>query len=55
MEPMMQITGSKLLRRSPRSYDAVLVSHQLEGHTDEWWDAYMNVHEEPGRINWQEF
>jgi hypothetical protein len=29
--------------------------HQLEGPTTDWWDGYVEVHEEPESINWQEF
>jgi hypothetical protein len=27
----------------------------LEGPTADWWDAYVEAHEEPETINWQEF
>jgi hypothetical protein len=27
----------------------------LEGPTADWWDAYIEAHEEPESINWQEF
>jgi hypothetical protein len=30
-------------------------SHQLEGPTSDWWDAYVDAHEEPNNINWQLF
>jgi hypothetical protein len=30
-------------------------SHQLEGPAADWWDAYVEAHEEPESINWQEF
>jgi hypothetical protein len=33
----------------------MFASHQLEGSTSEWWDAYVNAHEEPQNIGWQEF
>jgi hypothetical protein len=29
--------------------------HQLEGPTPERWDVYVNAHEQPESINWQEF
>jgi hypothetical protein len=29
--------------------------HQLEGSASEWWDTYVNAHEEPQNIGWQEF
>jgi hypothetical protein len=34
---------------------AMLVSHQLSGLAANWWDAYLETHEEPESINWQEF
>jgi hypothetical protein len=33
----------------------LFASHQLEGSTSEWWDAYVNSHEEPQKIVWEEF
>jgi hypothetical protein len=33
----------------------LFASHQLEGPTADWWDAYVEAHEEPKSINWQEF
>jgi hypothetical protein len=30
-------------------------AHQLMGPTADWWDAYVEAHEEPESINWQEF
>jgi hypothetical protein len=33
----------------------LLASHQLSGPTADWWDAYMEAHEEPESINWPEF
>jgi hypothetical protein len=33
----------------------LLASHQLSGPTTEWWDAYVEAHEEPESINWPEF
>jgi hypothetical protein len=29
--------------------------HQLEGPAADWWDSYVEAHEEPKSINWQEF
>jgi hypothetical protein len=28
---------------------------QLVGPAADWWDAYVEAHEEPEAINWQEF
>jgi hypothetical protein len=33
----------------------LLASHQLIGPTADWWDAYVEAHEEPDTINWNEF
>jgi hypothetical protein len=33
----------------------LLVSHQLVGPAADWWDAYVEAHEEPNSINWNEF
>jgi hypothetical protein len=33
----------------------LFASHQLDGPTADWWDAYVEAHEEPESINWQEF
>jgi hypothetical protein len=32
----------------------LLASHQLSGPVADWWDAYMESHEELERINWPE-
>jgi hypothetical protein len=33
----------------------LFASHQLEGPAADWWDAYIEAHEELESINWQEF
>jgi hypothetical protein len=33
----------------------LLASHQLSGSTADWWDAYVEAHEELESINWPEF
>jgi hypothetical protein len=33
----------------------LLASHQLSGPAADWWDAYVEAHEEPESINWPEF
>jgi hypothetical protein len=33
----------------------LLASHQLSGPIVDWWDAYVEAHEEPESINWPEF
>jgi hypothetical protein len=33
----------------------LLASHQLAGPAADWWDAYVEAHEEPESIKWPEF
>jgi hypothetical protein len=33
----------------------MLASHQLIGLASDWWDAYVEAHEESESINWNEF
>jgi hypothetical protein len=33
----------------------LLASHQLIEPTADWWDTYVEAHEEPSTINWNEF
>jgi hypothetical protein len=33
----------------------LLASHQLIGPAADWWDAYIEAHEEPDTTNWNEF
>jgi hypothetical protein len=33
----------------------LVASHQLTGPAADWWDAYVEAHEEPDTINWNEF
>jgi hypothetical protein len=33
----------------------LFATHQLVGPTADWWDAYVETHEEPETINWQKF
>jgi hypothetical protein len=33
----------------------LLASHQLIGPAADWWNAYVEAHEEPDTINWNEF
>jgi hypothetical protein len=38
------------------NYEMVLLaSHQLSDPTADWWDAYVEAHEEPESINWPKF
>jgi hypothetical protein len=56
----MLMIGSSLLRRLQvvqcNNHEKVLLaSHQLSGPTVDWWDAYVEAHEEPKSINWLVF
>jgi hypothetical protein len=33
----------------------LLASHHLSGPAADWWDAYVEAHEEPESINWRKF
>jgi hypothetical protein len=33
----------------------LFASHQLVGPAADWWDTYVEAHEEPKSIHWQEF
>jgi hypothetical protein len=33
----------------------LVASHQLSGPAADWWDAYVEAHEEPESINWPKF
>jgi hypothetical protein len=33
----------------------LFAAHQLVGPASDWWDAYVEAHEEPKTINWQKF
>jgi hypothetical protein len=33
----------------------MVASHQLVGPAVDWWDVYVEAHEEPKSNNWQEF
>jgi hypothetical protein len=33
----------------------LLASHQLSSPASDWWDAYVDAHEEPESINWPKF
>jgi hypothetical protein len=33
----------------------LVASHQLSGPAADWWDAYVEAHEEPKSINWLKF
>jgi hypothetical protein len=33
----------------------LLASHHLVGPAVDWWDAYVEAHEEPDSINWNDF
>jgi hypothetical protein len=33
----------------------LFAAYQLVGPAADWWDTYVEAHEEPKTINWQEF
>jgi hypothetical protein len=35
--------------------NVLLASHKLSGSTADWWNPYVEAHEEPESINWLEF
>jgi hypothetical protein len=35
--------------------NVLLASHQFSGPVVDWWDAYVEAHEESKSINWPEF
>jgi hypothetical protein len=49
VEKMLQVVQCNKRER------VLLSSHQLSRPTTDWWDAYVEGHEEPKRINWLEF
>jgi hypothetical protein len=61
MEPMdandwIKIVERKLQGVQCNNREKVLLSlHQLIGPAADWWDAYVEAHEEPDIINWNEF
>jgi hypothetical protein len=44
----------QVVKRNNRE-KVLFASHQLVGPAADWWDAYVEAHEEPESINWQEF
>jgi hypothetical protein len=61
VEPMdvddwLKFVEKKLQVVQCNNYEKVLLaSHQLSGPAIDWWDAYVEAHEEPESINWPEF
>jgi hypothetical protein len=61
MEPMdaddwLKSVEKKLQVVQCNNHEKVLLaSHQLSGPAVDWWDAYVEAHEEPESINWPEF
>jgi hypothetical protein len=49
MEKKLQVVQCKNREK------VLLASHQLSDHAVDWWDAYVEAHEEPESINWPEF
>jgi hypothetical protein len=61
MEPMDADDGLKTVEKKFQIVQCnnrkkvLLASHQLLGLASDWWDAYVEAHEEPESINWNEF
>jgi hypothetical protein len=61
MEPMdaddwLMSVEKKLQVVQCNNHEKVLLAcHQLSGPAFDWWDAYVEAHEEPESINWLEF
>jgi hypothetical protein len=61
MEPMdandwLKSIEKKLQVMQCNNHEKVLLdSHQLFGPATDWWDAYVEAHEEPKSLNWPEF
>jgi hypothetical protein len=56
VDDWLKIIEKKLQVVQCNNHKKVLfASHQLEGLTADWWDAYVEAHEELESINWQEF
>jgi hypothetical protein len=61
MEPMdandrLKSVEKKLQVVQCNNHEKVLLaSHQLSGPATDWWDAYVEAHEELESINWTEF
>jgi hypothetical protein len=61
MEPMdaddwLKSVEKKLQVVQCNNHEKVLLaSHQLSDPAVDWWDAYVEAHEEPESINWPEF
>jgi hypothetical protein len=58
MEPMDADDWLKVVEKKLRVVQCsdrekvMLTSHQLSGPAADWWDAYVEAHEEPKSINW---
>jgi hypothetical protein len=61
MEPMdaddwlMSIEKKMQIVQCNNREKVLLASHQLSGPATDWWDAYVEAHEELESINWSEF
>jgi hypothetical protein len=61
MEPMDDDDWLKTIERKLQVVqcnnreNVLLASHQVIGPMTDWWDAYVEAHEEPNIINWNEF
>jgi hypothetical protein len=61
MEPMVADDWLKTIEKKLQvvqhnNWERVLLaSHQLTWPAVDWWDAYVEAHEEPDTMNWNEF
>jgi hypothetical protein len=55
-DDLLKSIGKKLCVVQCNNRERVLLaSHQLSGPAADWWDAYVEAHEETESINWPEF
>jgi hypothetical protein len=55
MANMQQAQGQQQVRQCTNRERVLSIAHQLVGPAADWWDTYVEAHEEPETINWQEF
>jgi hypothetical protein len=56
LDDWLKSVEKNLLVVQCNNHEKVLLTfHQLLGPAADWWDAYVETHEEPESINWPEF
>jgi hypothetical protein len=48
-------TTSCAIHKQRERERVLFATHQQVGPAADWWDAYVEAHEEPKTINWYEF